>query len=350
MATQIVARDRHAELFDALALLGTAIEQLALERAPLAAHRGRRGGGGVRQGPEGLVGDAAQEEPDPVARTCAGSRACCAATRSAGARERRAVARARHLALVGRARDRRPTRPVLADFMVARAPPALVDGPRRQRATRMRANLELTGGLFFTEARAARARAHRAAAPGGVRDGAALGLRVARAAGRAGRRREGFRALLAEDPDVAARADAGASSTPAFDLEHHLRHAGASSIARLRDEDETPHDRRHRCPRAAHASTLDEHRLPDARRASTRARSATATRRDAASASIVVTDRLSAFDVVLGTIPFKGQVLNQLAAFWFEATRRPRAQPRHRRARPDGDGRRASASRCRSRS
>lgn len=33
---------------------------------------------------------------------------------------------------------------------------------------------------------------------------------------------------------------------------------------------------------------------------------------------IVATDRVSAFDVVLGTIPFKGQLLNQLAAFWFE--------------------------------
>jgi phosphoribosylaminoimidazole-succinocarboxamide synthase len=35
---------------------------------------------------------------------------------------------------------------------------------------------------------------------------------------------------------------------------------------------------------------------------------------------IVVTDRISAFDVVLGTIPFKGQVLNRLAAYWFEET------------------------------
>ena len=34
--------------------------------------------------------------------------------------------------------------------------------------------------------------------------------------------------------------------------------------------------------------------------------------------TIVVTDRLSAFDVVLCTIPFKGQVLNQLAQYWFE--------------------------------
>jgi phosphoribosylaminoimidazole-succinocarboxamide synthase len=36
--------------------------------------------------------------------------------------------------------------------------------------------------------------------------------------------------------------------------------------------------------------------------------------------TIVVSDRISAFDVVLGTIPFKGQVLNRMAAFWFEAT------------------------------
>jgi len=36
--------------------------------------------------------------------------------------------------------------------------------------------------------------------------------------------------------------------------------------------------------------------------------------------TIIATDRISAFDVVLGTIPFKGQVLNQMAAFWFEAT------------------------------
>ncbi len=35
---------------------------------------------------------------------------------------------------------------------------------------------------------------------------------------------------------------------------------------------------------------------------------------------IVVTDRLSAFDAVVGTIPSKGQVLNQLATFWFERT------------------------------
>lgn len=37
--------------------------------------------------------------------------------------------------------------------------------------------------------------------------------------------------------------------------------------------------------------------------------------------TLVVTDRVSCFDVVVGTIPLKGQVLNRLAAFWFEKTR-----------------------------
>jgi phosphoribosylaminoimidazole-succinocarboxamide synthase len=37
--------------------------------------------------------------------------------------------------------------------------------------------------------------------------------------------------------------------------------------------------------------------------------------------TLVCSDRISCFDVIVGTIPFKGQVLNQLAAFWFEKTR-----------------------------
>jgi phosphoribosylaminoimidazole-succinocarboxamide synthase len=36
---------------------------------------------------------------------------------------------------------------------------------------------------------------------------------------------------------------------------------------------------------------------------------------------IVTTDRLSAFDRILSTVPYKGQVLNQLSAWWFDQTR-----------------------------
>ncbi len=36
---------------------------------------------------------------------------------------------------------------------------------------------------------------------------------------------------------------------------------------------------------------------------------------------LIVTDRLSAFDRIIAVIPFKGQVLNQMAKFWFEKTK-----------------------------
>ncbi len=36
---------------------------------------------------------------------------------------------------------------------------------------------------------------------------------------------------------------------------------------------------------------------------------------------LVTTDRISAFDRVLASIPFKGQILNEISAFWFNKTR-----------------------------
>ncbi|WP_374687073.1 phosphoribosylaminoimidazolesuccinocarboxamide synthase [Promineifilum sp.] len=36
--------------------------------------------------------------------------------------------------------------------------------------------------------------------------------------------------------------------------------------------------------------------------------------------ALITTDRISAFDRVLGLIPYKGQVLNQLSAWWFKQT------------------------------
>jgi len=48
---------------------------------------------------------------------------------------------------------------------------------------------------------------------------------------------------------------------------------------------------------------------------------------------IVTTDRQSAFDVILGCIPFKGAVLNQLSAFWFKKTKH--IVPNHLIAVPD---------------
>jgi len=42
---------------------------------------------------------------------------------------------------------------------------------------------------------------------------------------------------------------------------------------------------------------------------------------------IIATDRLSAFDRIITAIPFKGQVLTQIARFWFDAT--PEICPNH---------------------
>ena len=50
---------------------------------------------------------------------------------------------------------------------------------------------------------------------------------------------------------------------------------------------------------------------------------------------LITTDRQSAFDHVLGTIPLKGQVLNRIAQFWFERT--ADIVPNHVIAVPDGN-------------
>ena len=48
---------------------------------------------------------------------------------------------------------------------------------------------------------------------------------------------------------------------------------------------------------------------------------------------MVTTDRVSAFDHVLGTIPFKGQILTEIATFWFEKTKE--IVPNHFISQPD---------------
>ncbi len=48
---------------------------------------------------------------------------------------------------------------------------------------------------------------------------------------------------------------------------------------------------------------------------------------------LITTDRVSAFDRVIGTIPYKGQTLNRMAAFWFEKT--AAIAPNHMVAVPD---------------
>ena len=37
--------------------------------------------------------------------------------------------------------------------------------------------------------------------------------------------------------------------------------------------------------------------------------------------TMITSDRVSAFDCVLGTIPFKGQIITEIAHFWFNKTK-----------------------------
>ena len=64
VSTQVVPRDRHAELLQAIALAGAGLERFAHGDPPPPAHRGPRGRGAVPRGPEGLERDAAQAQPD----------------------------------------------------------------------------------------------------------------------------------------------------------------------------------------------------------------------------------------------------------------------------------------------
>jgi phosphoribosylaminoimidazole-succinocarboxamide synthase len=71
--------------------------------------------------------------------------------------------------------------------------------------------------------------------------------------------------------------------------------------------------------RAALPLALDESHLPLQGRATGKVRDWYWL--ESARRLFVTTDRLSAFDRILARVPFKGQVLNQLSAWWFETTR-----------------------------
>jgi adenylosuccinate lyase len=120
----------------------------------------------------------------------------------------------------------------LCDFMLRRAA-GLVD-ELIVNADRMRRNLELTGGLFFSEAVLLEL----------VRKGmarqAAYEL-VQKSALRAAAGEGSFRAFLGADPDIAARLS-GAEIDRAFALSHPLRHAGASIDRAFHDEDSKDED------------------------------------------------------------------------------------------------------------
>src|SRR3954471_16249921 len=199
--TQIVARDRHAAYFTALARLGTAVERLALTvrhwqrtevgEAMEAFGKGQKGSSAMPHKKNPIL----SENLCGIARLLRGY--AQAAAENVALWHERDISHSSVERVIG------PDATGLADFMVRRAA-GLVDGLVINRE-RMRRNLDLTGGLFFSEAvllllvrkGMARQAAYELVQRNALRVAAQLGAPVAS--------EKSFRVLLAEDPDVAAK-------------------------------------------------------------------------------------------------------------------------------------------------
>jgi adenylosuccinate lyase len=212
--TQIVARDRHAAYFHALARLGTAIERLALTvrhwqrtevgEATEAFGKGQKGSSAMPHKKNPIL----SENLCGLARLLRGY--------ASTAMENVALWHERDISHSSVERVIGPDATGVADFMVRRAA-SLVDG-LVVNTERMRKNLELTGGLFFSEAvllTLVRKGMARQAAYELVQRNA---LKASAGEGR-------FRDLLLADPEIMARLSP-ADVDRAFDLDHHLRFAG----------------------------------------------------------------------------------------------------------------------------
>jgi adenylosuccinate lyase len=211
VATQIVARDRHAEVLGAIALLGTAIEQIALG----VRHWQRTEVGEAEEGfGKGQKGSSAMpHKKNPIlSENLTGLARLLRGYAQAGL-EDVALWHERDISHSSVERVAMPDATILADFMLARASGLvenLVVHPER-----MRANLEKTGGLFFSEAVLLAL-----IAKGIARQTAYVWVqRCALGQG------DTFQERLARDPDIAQHLPR-AELDACFDLDHHLRHAG----------------------------------------------------------------------------------------------------------------------------
>ena len=217
-STQILQRDRHAELLTALAVVASSLDKFALEIRHLARTEVAEVQEPFGKGQKGSSAMPHKRNPVVAERICGLARVVRGG-RARRARERRALARARHLALVGGAR--RPPRRLPRARLHAR-PLRLAGGgarrPRRAHAPQPRGEpLPL-----LQPARPARARRVRS------RRDEAYRL-VQRNAMRAWDEELDFRELVRHDEEIASRIDLDI----VFDLAAYTRHVD-TVFARLR--------------------------------------------------------------------------------------------------------------------
>ena len=212
VATQIVARDRHAEVLTALALLGTAIEQIAVGIR----HWQRTEVGEAEEGfGRGQKGSSAMpHKKNPIlSENLSGLARLLRAHAQAGL-ESVALWHERDISHSSVERVAFPDATILADFMLARAD-KVIRGLVVHRE-RMRQNLEASGGLCFSEA------VLLALIQAGLPRQKAYEM-VQRCALAAHSGQGRFRELLAADGDIMSHLSR-AELDAAFDLGHHLRH------------------------------------------------------------------------------------------------------------------------------
>ena len=225
VATQVVQRDRHAELFGALALVGASIERLAIQvrhwqrtevgEAEEAFGKGQKGSSAMPHKKNPILA----ENLTGLARLLRGA--------VVPALEDVALWHERDISHSSVERMIAPDATSLADFMLRRAA-GLVEGLVVHQ-DRMLQNVALTGGLIFSEG------VMLALVRTGLPRQTAYEI-VQRSALRARDEGGDFKALLAADNEVSARLPAGALDA-AFDLQHHLRHADRIIDRALHDED-----------------------------------------------------------------------------------------------------------------
>ncbi|HWE28043.1 MAG TPA: lyase family protein, partial [Polyangia bacterium] len=226
VATQIVQRDRHAELFAALAQIGAFVEKLALQvrhwqrtevgEAEEAFGKGQKGSSAMPHKKNPIL----SENLTGLARMLRGY--------VVPALENVALWHERDISHSSVERMIAPDASSLADFMLRRAA-GLVEGLVVHKE-RMQKNLQLTGGLIFSEG------VMLALVRTGLPRQTAYEI-VQRSALRARDEGGDFKSLLAADFDVKSRLST-ATLDAAFDLAHHLRHADHIIDRALSDKDD----------------------------------------------------------------------------------------------------------------
>ncbi|HXF98462.1 MAG TPA: adenylosuccinate lyase [Gaiellaceae bacterium] len=227
-STQVVQRDRHADLLAALALLASSLERFALEIRHLARTEVREVEEPFAPGQKGSSAMPHKRNPIVSERICGLAR--LVRGYALAGLENVPLWHERDISHSSAERVALPDAFLAVDYMLDRFA-WLVEG-LVVRPERMRANLEATGGLFFSQ------RLLLALVEAGLERDAAYRL-VQRHAMRAWDEGLDFRALVRADPDIAARVDLDA----VFDLAAFTRHANVvfQRLQALRREEERVH-------------------------------------------------------------------------------------------------------------